>query len=192
MESTQRVAWPWVVDATFRRANLKRARLSLDRERIPAERPRRENEAESMTRPLGELHCRQLAIAAGHQQARPWKGQRGSDQRLEVVIDGRRGIAYFLPKTSPSPAYEHNRLGAVFTPVDMQANDLIGHVADGSPAYEAGIRPGDVIQEINRQRIRDAQSAVDLTKKLKTGRVLLRVWSKGGSRYLVVEPSEKK
>ena len=67
---------------------------------------------------------------------------------LAEMHDGKRGNAYLLPRTSPPPAYEHNHLGAVFTPVDMQANDLIGHVADGSPAYEAGIRNGDLLLKI--------------------------------------------
>ena len=85
-----------------------------------------------------------------------------------------------------------NRSRKQFQIPDNIRGALVIEVAPDSTAYEAGIRPGDVIQEINRQRIRDAQSAVDLSKKLKSGRVLLRVWSKGGSHYLVVEPSEKK
>jgi len=69
---------------------------------------------------------------------------------------------------------------------------LVTEVSPDSAAYEAGVRPGDVIQEINRQRVRDADSAIEVSKKVKNGRVLLRVWSRGGSRYVVVEGGEKK
>jgi S1-C subfamily serine protease len=64
-------------------------------------------------------------------------------------------------------------------------------VSPDSAAYEAGLRPGDVILEINRQRVRDADSAIETSKKLKNNRVLLRVWSKGATRFVVVEPTDK-
>ena len=55
-----------------------------------------------------------------------------------------------------------------------------------SAAASAGIRPGDVILEVNRQKVDDAAEFAALTRKLK-GNVLLRVWSGGGSRYVVIE-----
>lgn len=69
-------------------------------------------------------------------------------KRLDFIIDGVGGLAYLLPKKTAAPAYEHNRLGAVFTPVDMQADDLIARVADRSPAHGAGIRDGDILLKI--------------------------------------------
>ena len=54
-----------------------------------------------------------------------------------------------------------------------------------APAFEAGLRPGDVLLEISRQKVRNAREAVELSRKLKE-RALLRVWSKGGSRFIVV------
>jgi C-terminal processing protease CtpA/Prc len=69
-------------------------------------------------------------------------------KRLDVIIDGPVGVAHLHPRDPPSPAYQHNRLGAVFTPVTMQAHDLIGRVAEGSPAQEAGIRNGDILLKI--------------------------------------------
>jgi len=44
-----------------------------------------------------------------------------------------------------------------------------------------------VILEINRQRVTNADEAVRLSEQVKGNRVLLRVWSQGGSRFLVVE-----
>jgi hypothetical protein len=65
-------------------------------------------------------------------------------KRLDLVIDGKRGIAYLRPKKTPPLPYLHNRLGADFLPKDSDDN-LIAHVVNGSPAYEAGIRDGDVL-----------------------------------------------
>jgi serine protease Do len=67
---------------------------------------------------------------------------------------------------------------------------LVTSVESGSAAEEAGLKVGDVILEINRQAVRDADSAVELCKKAKGDRLLLRVWSSsggvGGTHYLVV------
>ena len=68
---------------------------------------------------------------------------------------------------------------------------LVMKVDPDSAAYEAGLRPGDVVLEINRQRVRDARDAVDQSDSIKDGRALLRVWSKGGTRYVVVDESKK-
>src|SRR5262249_20600503 len=73
----------------------------------------------------------------------------------DLVVDGKRRIAYVRPKRNTPPPYEHNRLGTVFAPVDPQSSDLIARVAEGSPAQEAGIRSGDVLLKIGE---------VDVTK----------------------------
>jgi serine protease Do len=64
---------------------------------------------------------------------------------------------------------------------------LVMQVAPDSASYEAGLRPGDVILELNRQRVRNAEDAVALSEKAKDKTTLLRVWSRGGTRYLVVD-----
>ena len=69
-------------------------------------------------------------------------------KRLEVIIDGKRGIAYLRPRQTPALPHEHDRLGAAFIPRDPQNDDLVAHVADESPAYEAGIRNDDVLLKI--------------------------------------------
>ena len=69
-------------------------------------------------------------------------------KRLNIAIDGKRGIAYLRPRQTPSLPYEHNRLGAAFVERDPTNDDLVANVADRSPAYEAEIRNDDVLLKI--------------------------------------------
>jgi serine protease Do len=68
---------------------------------------------------------------------------------------------------------------------------LVTDVDPNSPGGEAGLRPGDVILEINRKPVKNAEDAVALTENLKDESVLLRVWSRGGSRFLVLKKTDK-
>jgi serine protease Do len=71
---------------------------------------------------------------------------------------------------------------------------LVTKVDADSAAADAGLKAGDVILEINRQTVRDADEAVRLSERAKGKSVLLRVWSNtdgvGGARYLTVEPKK--
>lgn len=74
---------------------------------------------------------------------------------------------------------------------------LIVNVDPASAAAEAGVRKGDVIVEINRQPVKNADEAVALSEKVKGDRVLLLVWSRaaggsGGTRYIAVENAKEK
>ena len=52
----------------------------------------------------------------------------------------------------------------------------------GSAAAEAGLKPGDVIQEINHHAVKNADDAVQLDRRIHADkRTLLRVWANGGS-----------
>ena len=69
-------------------------------------------------------------------------------KRLDLIVDGDLGIAYLRPRSTAPPPYEHNRLGAVFAPRDMGDANLVAHVIEGSPAYDAGLRNGDVLLKV--------------------------------------------
>lgn len=66
---------------------------------------------------------------------------------------------------------------------------IVTEVEENSAAREAGLKPGDVILEINRQPVKAAEDAVKLSENPKDKTTLLRLWSNGRSRYLVVDES---
>jgi serine protease Do len=70
---------------------------------------------------------------------------------------------------------------------------LVTAVDPESAAAAAGLQPGDVIQEINRQAVKSSEDAIRLTsEKSESKKTLLRVWSQRGSRYVVVDETESK
>jgi serine protease Do len=74
-------------------------------------------------------------------------------------------------------------------------NDLNGAVIEqvtpGSPADNAGLQPGQVITEVNRQPV---HSAADVQKALssvsKDGDALVLIWTNGGSTFRVLHPNQ--
>lgn len=73
--------------------------------------------------------------------------------RLDIIIDGKHNLAYLRPKIAPSLPYVYNRLGAGFIPLDLKSDNLVACVIDGSPAYKAGIRNGDILLKIDEDDV---------------------------------------
>lgn len=67
---------------------------------------------------------------------------------------------------------------------------LVTEVEADSKSAEAGLQPGDVIQEINQQPVRTAEDAIRLTENPESKKTLLRVWSQRGIRFIVVDETE--
>jgi hypothetical protein len=82
------------------------------------------------------------------------------------------------PKTRRQTGLPNNCEGVVVACVDPR-----------SAAFKAGLRVGDVIQQMDQHDVRAAADAVSLSQKAKGKNVLLRVWSQGDSRFLVVNRS---
>src|SRR5580765_7894095 len=147
----------------------------------------------------------QLQVTVG--QTRP-----GTTIKLSVVRDGK---AMELPVTlekmgardkgeDESASNETGKprwglgLGEITPDVRQQgrgSSDLKGAVVErvlpGSPADNAGLRPGDVILSVNRKEV---QSVADVQRNLgsipKGQDALLLVWSNGGNTFRVLHSSE--
>jgi len=67
---------------------------------------------------------------------------------------------------------------------------VIENVRPGSPADDAGLAPGDVILEVDRKPVQDAQNFVNEVHSAPDGKdILLLVWTDGGASYRVVHPA---
>lgn len=95
--------------------------------------------------PLIEANQAQLALGSSAYQASLGLA---ALKRLDFIVDGKDGTAYVRLKSSPPTPYQHNRLGAVFVPPDASSNSLVAHLANDSPAQQAGICDGDVLLKI--------------------------------------------
>jgi serine protease Do len=77
---------------------------------------------------------------------------------------------------------------ALNLPKEIQGT-VIAEVDADSPAGKAGLREGDVIQEVNKEPVRNAKDLVAVSKKLKPNeKILIRVYSQGRSGYVALEP----
>lgn len=73
-------------------------------------------------------------------------------------------------------------------PESVKSGVVITQIDPDSPSATAGLNRGDVILEIDRQPATSASDAVALSEKLKKQKkVLLRISSRGSTRYIVVE-----
>ena len=89
------------------------------------------------------------------------------------------GVADVDPQVRHQLNLPINITGAVITQVDPS-----------SASADAGLKAGDVIEEINHHAVKDANDAVTLTSNPADKRTLLRIWADGGSRYIVVDESQ--
>lgn len=63
---------------------------------------------------------------------------------------------------------------------------LITDIDEESAAFAAGLRSGDVIQEVNRKPVQNVEEAGGALKEASGQQVLLRIWSQGKTGYVVV------
>jgi serine protease Do len=125
----------------------------------------------------------------------------GSTKNFEVTIKELPGTETLAKNDAKKDSDEGTLNGVTVSDIDAQARQqfnlpgnvkgvVVTDVAPDSAAAEAGLKPGDVIQEINRKPVKTAEEAVKLTETPKDKTSLLRVWSKGGSHWVVVDESK--
>jgi serine protease Do len=67
---------------------------------------------------------------------------------------------------------------------------VITNVDPASPSAKAGLRAGDVILEINKRPVTNAEDAVELSTKADTKKTLVRLHSRGNTVFVVVDETE--
>ena len=127
----------------------------------------------TLTAVLGTLP--QNALAGRDFQNEDGSGQAGTD-----ALDGVE-VSDLDAQTRQQFRIPNNIRGALVVNVDPESNSA-----------EAGVRPGDVILQIDRQPVRSAEDAVNLSEKAKDDTILLQVWSRsgngpGGTHFLTVK-----
>jgi serine protease Do len=125
----------------------------------------------------------------------------GSTKALEVTVQQQPGTEQLAKSSGPNDTDNGTLNGVSVGDLDPETRRqmnipdavkgvVITEVQPDSPAAEAGLKPGDVIQEINRHPVKTADEAVKLTENPKDKVTLLRIWSNGGSHYAVVDESK--
>ncbi len=64
---------------------------------------------------------------------------------------------------------------------------IISDVTSGSPAEAAGLKPGQLVEEVNRERVRNLKDLDNVLKQSKSNKILLRVRAGNYSTYVVLE-----
>jgi serine protease Do len=125
----------------------------------------------------------------------------GASKTLEVTVQQLPGSEQLAQDNNAGSKDNGTLNGITVSDLDQQTRQelkvpetvkgvVITEVQPDSPAAEAGLKQGDVIQEINRHPVKTADEAVKLTENTKDKVSLLRIWSNGGSHYVVVDESK--
>lgn len=126
----------------------------------------RDGKEQTLSAKLGELPAEGLARSGGWS----WPGRRGGGEAL-------RGVDLGNPDARTRRQFD--------LPLEVRGAVVLS-VAPDSPA--AGVlQPGDVIVEINRQSVANADEAFEAAQKARGQRLLLRVWRDGVMRFVVLE-----
>jgi serine protease Do len=127
----------------------------------------REGDSRTATATLGQRPEDSLAGSEGE------RGSRDDDGVLDGV-----GVSDITPDVRDQMSIPPRIQGAIVTQVDP-----------ASASARQGLRPGDVILELDRRPVRNAEEAVRLSEEIKGPRVLVRIWREGRSLFVVVDES---
>jgi serine protease Do len=144
---------------------------------------------------------------AGHLQVLIGAKRPGTEVRLEIARDGNQKVVpvtlAVMGKNAGSSATENASEGKgrwglgisdltpdvrqeLQAPSDLQGA-VIERVVPGSPADNAGLSRGEVIQQVDRKDVKTATDLKDALASVPKGQdVLLLVWANGGSTFVVM------
>ncbi|HEY2730371.1 MAG TPA: trypsin-like peptidase domain-containing protein [Polyangia bacterium] len=128
----------------------------------------------------------------------------GTKVTLHYARDGKAGqtqvVLGELPNEDMKPAaQEQGRIGMALQTLTPDVADQLGidrgtkgavitDVVSGSPAERAGLKPGDVIVEVDRAPVASSEQAVEALRASRgNGGHLLRVRGAGGTRFVTVK-----
>ncbi len=151
----------------------------------------------------------QNVSTAGELQMKVQQQQPGSTIKLAVMRDGKemtvpvtveqmgsKGATESASAENGKPRWgigigdlDNNTRQQIQAPNQVQGA-VVEKVTPGSPADDAGLQPGDIIQGVDRKVTPNAQAVQQaLAGVAKGDSVMLRVWSNGGSTFRVLHPS---
>ena len=124
----------------------------------------------------------------------------GKDMTVPVTVEkmgGGKGATEIASAENGKPRWgvgiadlDSNTRQQLQAPTQVQGA-VVAKVVPGSPADNAGLQPGDVIESVNRKATPSASAVKDALGSVANGdSVMLRVWSNGGSTFRVLHPSE--
>ena len=124
----------------------------------------------------------------------------GDDKTVDVTIKPQPGTEQLADSGSQDNSDNSTLNGVTVADLNSQAREqfnipddvkgaVITQVDPASASAQAGLQPGEVIESINRHPVSNADDAVQLTEHSKSKETLVRVWSNGGSQYVVVNES---
>ncbi len=126
----------------------------------------------------------------------------GKPQSLSIKL-GEFHAGSEVADNSSSPGEQKGKLGLAVNDLTPDVRQQLSvpsntyasingeQVRPASPAEDAGLQPGDVIVQVNRQPIESAQNFANQVHSAPAGKdLLLLVWSNGNATYRVIHPEQ--
>ena len=136
------------------------APMTLFMDYLPGQKIRCAYESFAKTFPMGSLVLHNVAVSESDPSYYEVQAEPGEKvvaiglqafARLEVFLDPANRTSYVRESRHSALPYLHNRMGAIFFPMDSEQADspLVAKVVPNTPAAQAGIRDGDILLKVD-------------------------------------------